>query len=523
LSLRDRRPWVNPVTGAGNATLAALYQCVQPVALAVATTDGTSGTHAMNALPVLSTAPMLPLRQALERMRSAARADMTPSLAVRRDRLSRLARMTKRHASDIIDAISADFGHRSAHETLIADLLAVDEAVKHALRHVGGWMRPQRIATDVKYRPGYNRLLSQPLGVVGVVAPWNYPYQLSMLPALGALAAGNRVMIKPSELAPRTAELMVRIVREFFAENELAVFPGDAAVGKAFVELPFDHLFFTGSTAVGRLVAQAAAKNLTPVTLELGGKSPVIVDADGEFDAIAPKIAMGKLFNAGQTCIAPDYALVPRGRTAEFTAAMKAAIGKLYPTLAGNPDYTSIVNERHYARLTGLLNDAKARGARVVEINPAGETLDPAGRKLAPTLVLDIDPDMAIMREEIFGPLLPVVPYDSLDDAIGYVNAHDHPLALYWLGGNRARRDRVLRDTIAGGVTVNGCLTHFAQEAQPFGGVGASGTGSYHGVYGFRNFSKEKAVYYQPRLGIVPLLTPPYGKLLDGLLRWFGH
>jgi len=384
-------------------------------------------------------------------------------------------------------------------------------------------MRPRRVPTDIKYRPGFNRLISQPLGVVGVVAPWNYPYQLSMLPALGALAAGNRVMIKPSELAPRTAELMVRIVREFFAENELAVFPGDAAVGKAFVELPFDHLFFTGSTAVGRLVAQAAAKNLTPVTLELGGKSPVIVDADGEFDAIAPKIAMGKLFNAGQTCIAPDYALVPRARTAEFTAAMKAAIGKLYPTLAGNPDYTSIVNERHYARLTGLLNDAKARGARVVEINPAGETLDPAGRKLAPTLVLDIDPDMAIMREEIFGPLLPVVPYDSLDDAIGYVNAHDHPLALYWLGGNRARRDRVLRDTIAGGVTVNGCLTHFAQEAQPFGGVGASGTGSYHGVYGFRNFSKEKAVYYQPRLGIVPLLTPPYGKLLDGLLRWFGH
>jgi len=282
-------------------------------------------------------------------------------------------------------------------------------------------------------------------------------------------------------------------------------------------------LFFTGSTAVGRLVAQAAAKNLTPVTLELGGKSPVIVDADGEFDTIAPKIAIGKLFNAGQTCIAPDYALVPRARTAEFAEAMKAAIGKLYPTLAGNPDYTSIVNERHYARLTGLLNDAKARGARVVEINPAGETLDPARRKLPPTLVLDIDADMAIMREEIFGPLLPVVPYDSLDDAIGYVNAHDHPLALYWLGGNRARRDRVLRDTIAGGVTANGCLTHFAQEAQPFGGVGASGTGSYHGVYGFRNFSKEKAVYYQPRLGIVPLLTPPYGKLLDGLLRWFGH
>ncbi len=477
----------------------------------------------MSALPVLTTDPIVPLRQALERMRSAARADMAPSLATRRDRVARVARMTKRHATDIIEAISADFGHRSPHETLIADLLAVDEAARHALRHVARWMRPQRIATDIKYRPGYNRLLSQPLGVVGVVAPWNYPYQLSMLPALGALAAGNRVLIKPSELAPKTAALMTAIVRESFAEDELAVSVGDAAVGKAFVELPFDHLFFTGSTAVGRLVAQAAAKNLTPVTLELGGKSPVVVDADGSFESIAPQIAIGKLFNAGQTCIAPDYALVPRARTAEFAEAMTGAIGKLYPTLADNADYTSIVNERHYARLAGLIADAKSRGARVVEVNPAGETLDPARRKVAPALVLDVNADMAIMREEIFGPLLPVVPYDTLDDAIGYVNAHDRPLALYWLGANRTRRDRVLRDTIAGGVTVNGCLTHFAQEAQPFGGVGASGTGSYHGVHGFRTFSKEKAVFYQGRLGIVPLLMPPYGKLLDGLLAWFKH
>ena len=475
----------------------------------------------MNALPVLSTAPMLPLRQALERMRSAARADMTPSLAVRRDRLSRLARMTKRHASDIIDAISADFGHRSAHETLIADLLAVDEAVKHALRHVGGWMRPQRIATDVKYRPGYNRLLSQPLGVVGVVAPWNYPYQLSMLPALGALAAGNRVMIKPSELAPRTAALMTRIVRESFADDELIVFPGDAAVGKAFTELPFDHLFFTGSTAVGRVVAQAAAKNLTPVTLELGGKSPVIVDLKGSFESIAPKIAVGKLFNAGQTCIAPDYALVPRERVDDFAIAMWHAMGILYPTLAANPDYSSIVNERHYGRLEDLLADAKARGARFLDVNPAGEMFDATQRKLAPAIVLDVNDGMRIMREEIFGPLLPVVPYDKLDDALDYINARDRPLALYLFSDTRRGRERALSNTIAGGVTVNGCLTHFAQEAQPFGGVGASGSGSYHGVHGFRTFSKQKAVYYEPRIGILPLLMPPYGKVLDKVYQWF--
>jgi coniferyl-aldehyde dehydrogenase len=480
-----------------------------------------SGIDAMSAVTTKPKDAITPLRQGFERMRSAFQDDMAPALATRRDRLSRVARMTRHHARDIIDAISADFGHRSPHETLIADLLAVDESIKHARQHLSRWMRPQRIATGLKYRPGYNRLIAQPLGVVGVVAPWNYPYQLSMLPAVAALAAGNRVMIKPSELAPRTALLMARIVRESFGEDELAVFPGDAETGKAFVELPFDHLFFTGSTAVGRLVAQVAAKNLTPVTLELGGKSPVIVDADGAFESIAPKIAIGKLFNAGQTCIAPDYALVPRARADEFAAAMTRAIGKLYPTLAGNRDYTSIVNERHYARLLGLLSDAKSRGARIVEVNPAAETLDPSARKLAPALILDAGDEMAVMRNEIFGPLLPVVAYDSLDDAIGYVNRHDRPLALYWFGDNAGRRDHVLRNTIAGGVTVNGCLTHFAQEAQPFGGVGASGSGSYHGVYGFRAFSKEKPVYYQGRLGIMPLLLPPYGALLDGVLAWF--
>jgi coniferyl-aldehyde dehydrogenase len=477
----------------------------------------------MNAVPTTPSDPLPPLRQAFGRMRSAFHADMAPTLATRRDRLARVARMTRRHARDIIDAVCADFGHRSPHETLIADLLAVDEAIKHARGHLAHWMRPQRIATALMYRPGYNRLIAQPLGVVGVVAPWNYPYQLSMLPAAAALAAGNRVMIKPSEAAPRTAELMASIVRESFAEDELAVFPGDAETGKAFVELPFDHLFFTGSTAVGRIVAQAAAKNLTPVTLELGGKSPVIVDADSAFESIAPTIAIGKLFNAGQTCIAPDYALVPRARADEFVAAMARAIGKLYPSLAANPDYTSIDNDRHYARLVALLADARARGARVVEVNAAGETLDPSARKLAPALILGAGDDAAVMREEIFGPLLPVVAYDSLDDAIGYVNRRDRPLALYWFGSNAARRDRVLRGTIAGGVTVNGCLTHFAQEAQPFGGVGASGIGSYHGEFGFRTFSKEKPVYYQGRLGIMPLLLPPYGRLLDGVLAWFAQ
>jgi coniferyl-aldehyde dehydrogenase len=299
------------------------------------------------------------------------------------------------------------------------------------------------------------------------------------------------------------------------------VFPGDAAAGKAFVELPFNHLFFTGSTAVGRLVAQAAAKNLTPVTLELGGKSPLIVDADSDFARIMPMVAVGKLFNAGQTCIAPDYALVPRARVDEFADGFARAVAKLYPTLAENRDYTSIVNERHYARLAGLIDDARSSGAKVVEINPAGEVLDPARRKIAPTLVLHADNEAAIMREEIFGPLFPVVAYDEVDDAIRYVNGRARPLALYWFGDHTARRDRVLHETIAGGVTINGCLTHFAQEDQPFGGVGESGTGSYHGESGFRTFSKEKPVHFQGRLGLMPLLFPPYGRRMNAVLGWF--
>ena len=355
-------------------------------------------SHAMSTVTALPTDPVLPLRQALERMRSAFRTDMAPSLATRRDRLSRLARMTKRHATDIMDTISADFGHRSPHETLIADLLAVDEAIKHAQRHLARLDAPAA-DRDAKSSTGpattdcsRSRWASSAWWRRGTIRT-----SCRCCPALAALAAGNRVMIKPSELTPRTAELMARIVRESFADDELAVFPGDAAIGKAFVELPFDHLFFTGSTAVGRLVAQAAAKNLTPVTLELGGKSPVIVDADGSFESIAPKIAIGKLFNAGQTCIAPDYALVPRARDRRIRDGDDGTRwAELYPTLAGNADYTSIVSERHYARLAGLIADAKSRGARLDRGEPGrGERSIPLTRKLAPALVLDVDADMA--------------------------------------------------------------------------------------------------------------------------------
>lgn len=454
----------------------------------------------------------------LERQRSAFAEEMNPGVAVRKDRLARLAAMGEKHADEIVAAISADFGHRSAHETQMAELVLVGATIRHAERHLKRWMKPRRMPTALHYRPASNRLLRQPLGVVGIVAPWNYPYQLALAPAVAAIAAGNRVMIKPSELTPRFAELLRQIVAESFAEDEMAVVTGDAQTGKAFTELPFDHLFFTGSTAVGRMVAQAAAKNLTPVTLELGGKSPAILDPSSDLAVAVPRLAFGKLLNAGQTCIAPDYAFVPNDRIDAFVEQMHRAVAKMYPRLAANPDYTSIVSDRHFARLQGLLEDARARGARIVPVNPAGEAFDPAGRKQPPVLVLGATPEMKLMQEEIFGPILPVLGYERIEEAIAYINRHDRPLALYWFGSDGANRDKVLNQTISGGVTLNDCIWHIAQEDQPFGGVGASGSGSYHGEWGFRTFSKEKPVFIQPRLNGMFLMYPPFGKTFERML-----
>ncbi|HUX25229.1 MAG TPA: coniferyl aldehyde dehydrogenase [Burkholderiales bacterium] len=466
----------------------------------------------------MENSPIERLYAILERQRSAFAEEMNPTLAARTDRLARLAAMGEKHAAEIVDAISADFGHRSAHETQMAELVLVGATVRHAQRHLKRWVKPQRMPTAMHYRPGSNRLLRQPLGVVGIISPWNYPYQLALAPAVAAIAAGNRVMIKPSELTPRFSDLLARIVAESFDEGEMAVVIGDAQTGKAFTELPFDHLFFTGSTAVGRMVALAAAKNLTPVTLELGGKSPAILDPSSDLATVAPRLAFGKLLNAGQTCIAPDYAFVPEDRIDAFVEHMQRAVAKMYPSLAANPDYTSIVNERHFARLQGLLEDARAKGARIVTINPAGETLAPAGRKQPPVLVLGATPEMKLMQEEIFGPILPVLGYERIEEAIAYINRHDRPLALYWFGADNANRDQVLSQTISGGVTLNDCIWHIAQEDQPFGGVGASGYGSYHGEWGFRTFSKEKPVFVQPRLNGMFLMYPPFGKTFERML-----
>lgn len=455
------------------------------------------------------------LNLALELQRAAYRAEPMPSLATRRDRLARVLAMTRKYADELADTISRDFSHRSRHETLLADVATVEMAAKHASSHLGRWMRQRRMPTALHYLPASNRLIPQPLGVVGVIAPWNYPYQLAMSPAIAALAAGNRVMIKPSELTPETSALMARMVGEFFAPEEMQVITGDATVGRAFSALPFDHLFFTGSTAVGKLVAQAAAQHLTPVTLELGGKSPALVDASADIAQVAERLAFGKLLNAGQTCIAPDYILAPRALVQPLADALIAAVRRLYPSIAGNADYSAIATPRHLARLQGLLDDARAKGARLLPTHESsGE-----GRKLVPHLLLDVNEGMTVMQEEIFGPLLPILPYDSEQQALDYIKDHDRPLALYWFGADSAARERVLAQTHAGGVTLNDCIWHIGQEDQPFGGVGASGQGAYHGIWGFNTFSKMKPVFNQPRFFAgTKLFYPPYGATFERLL-----
>ena len=463
--------------------------------------------------------PSANLLAGFERQRAAHGAGPATTLAERRDRLDRLARLLRENTDAICAAVDRDFGGRSPAETRLLEIFPALEAIAHARRHLRSWMRTRRARTGFWFLPGRSRVMPQPLGVVGIVVPWNYPVYLAVGPLVSALAAGNRAMVKMSESAPATGELFARLVGRQFDEAELSIVNGDADVARAFVALPFDHLLFTGSTAVGRHVMRAASDNLTPVTLELGGKSPAIVGRSMAVEEAAQAIVFGKCLNGGQTCIAPDYALVPRERVDAFVAAASAAVARLYPRLADNPDYTSIIDARHHARLWGYVEEARARGARVIPINPANEDLS-ATRKIAPTLVIDAPDDTHLMREEIFGPLLPVVPYDKLDSAIAYVNARPRPLALYVFDHDRASIDRVLQQTVSGGVTVNETILHIAQDDLPFGGVGASGMGAYHGRAGFETFSRMKPVFYQLRVNGLALLKPPYGRRFAWIAKW---
>jgi coniferyl-aldehyde dehydrogenase len=446
-------------------------------------------------------------------------ASVPPPLEQRRHDLKRLGEAIRRDADTLAAAISADFGHRSRHETEIAEVFPALSAIRETMRHLPRWMRPRAVPAGLEFMPGKARILCQPLGVVGIISPWNYPFQLAVVPLVAALAAGNRVMVKPSELTPRTSDFMAALFSELFPATQVATVTGGAEIGQAFSQLPFDHLFFTGSTSVGRQVMRAASDNLTPVTLELGGKSPAIISDDADLANAAGGIIHGKLLNAGQTCIAPDYVLLPQSRLEDFVALIERTIRKFYPALGANPDYSAIIDGRHYQRLTQYVAEAKTAGARVIEINSAAEALPASARKLAPTLVIDPDDNLAVMREEIFGPVLPIKSYRRIDEAIDYVNRHPRPLALYYFGADAATRDRVLARTVSGGVTVNGTLIHFAVENLPFGGVGASGMGAYHGETGFLTFSHRKSVFFQGRISAAPLLRPPFGRIADLAIR----
>ena len=472
----------------------------------------------MNAVPPASPRPPAPpgvdLAARFARLRDASRADPVPTFPERRDRLERLAALLAEGRAAVEAAISADFGHRAVQETRLAEAFVVEADIAHALRRLKRWMRPKRVSTGLAFLPGRNRLLPRPLGVVGIVAPWNYPLQLTLAPLVGAFAAGNRAMVKPSELAPRFSALLADLVARRYGPDELAVVEGGPDVAAAFVALPFDHLLFTGSTRVGRLVAEAAAKSLTPVTLELGGKSPAILDASADVAVAADRIAYGKLLNAGQTCIAPDHVLLAPDQEEAFVAAWRTAVRRRFGHTPDDPAYTAIVSPAHRRRQQELVDDALAQGARVV-----WSVADPgrwdASPKFPPCLLLDTTPAMRARREEIFGPVLPVVTVADADAAIAHVLADERPLALYWFGRDRAALERVTTATLAGGVTVDECLLHIAQVDQPFGGVGASGIGAYHGEWGFRTFSKLMPIYERPAISGLDLVRPPYGRTFD--------
>ncbi len=466
--------------------------------------------------PIIAVSDIAALDRTLQIQQAAHLAAPYPSRDLRADRLSRLEQALRRHDLDIREAISSDFGHRAHEETLLYEQFLSIEGIRHARRHLRGWMRPESRSVAWWSLPGRAEVLYQPVGVVGIVVPWNYPLFLAVGPLIGALAAGNRALIKMSEFTPRFGELFARLIAESFTAEEVAVVNGGVEVAQHFTGLPFDHLLFTGSTRVGKEVMRAAAENLTPVTLELGGKSPVIVTDEFDLGEAARRIMVGKLGNAGQTCVAPDYALVPASSVDAFISACREATSTFYPDLADNRQYTSIVNDRQFSRLQSYLDDARARGATIHALH--AEPSAPERRRFSPVALTGVTDSMRVMQDEIFGPILPVIPYDGLDGAISHINARPRPLALYYFGDSKGR-DRVLRETTSGGVTVNNTLFHVAQDNLPFGGIGPSGMGDYHGFAGFRCFSKAKPVYYDGRLSGSLLLRPPYGRAFQALLK----
>ncbi len=454
----------------------------------------------------------------LERQREAYLLEGVVSAATRRDRLERAIGLLNTHESRLVEAMNEDFGHRSEHQSLLTDIGGSIGPLRTAQKNLGKWMKPEKRKVGpfpLNLLGAKSRVEYQPLGVVGLISPWNFPVNLTFTPLAGILAAGNRCMIKPSEYTPATSEAMAEIFPTVFDELEIAVVIGGAQTGQDFSGLAFDHLLFTGATSIARHVMRAAAENLVPVTLELGGKSPVVVGRSADMQKTTDAIMTGKMMNAGQICLAPDYVFVPEENLDEFVESTRRSVARLYPTLLDNPDYTSVINERHFDRINGYIEEAREKGATVVELNPANEDFHQQPHyKIPPTLIVDPDDTLKVMQDEIFGPVLPVKRYRDIDDTVQYINRRPRPLGLYYFGTDDAEQQRVLSHTTSGGVTVNDVVMHVAQEDLPFGGVGPSGMGSYHGLDGFRTFSHAKAIFQQSKLNVAELagIRPPYSE-----------
>lgn len=457
------------------------------------------------------------MQVALDRQRKAFLTEGVVGAETRIDRIDRAINILEKHGSRFGDAMAADFGHRSRDLSKQTDIDGSIEPLKYAKKHLRNWMTPEKrkVMFPLGLLGARARLEFQPLGVVGCISPWNFPVQLTFGPLAGIFAAGNRAMIKPSEFTVETSELMKNVFAEEFDEEEVAMFTGGPEVGSAFSRLPFDHLIFTGAMSVAKHVMKAAAENLVPVTLELGGKSPVIIGRSADLKLAANNIMAGKTMNAGQICLSPDYVYLPEESRDEFVEHARACIARMFPTIKDNPDYTSIVNAHHFERLQGYLEDASAKGAKLVELNPAAEDFSQQEhRRIPPTLALDPSEDMQLMQDEIFGPILPVMQYNDLSEALDHVNSKDRPLGLYYFGADKAEETRVLTETTSGGVTVNDVIMHVGQEDLPFGGVGPSGMGSYHGHDGFKNFSHSKSIFTTSKVisKLAATMRPPYKK-----------
>ena len=459
------------------------------------------------------------LAAAHERQRNAYLAHPVPSIAERKADLCTLQRFIRENKQALCDAISADYGHRSHHETLLAEIFPAIDGVDHAIKHLNGWMKPQHRTVDWRnFFGAHNRVIPQPLGVVGVIVPWNFPVNLSLVPLTYIFAAGNRAMVKMSENSRHLARLLIERMPAYFPPEKLQFFDETGGVGIEFSKLPFDHLLFTGSGATGRAVMAAAAQNLCPVTLELGGKAPAIVCDDFPLRKAAERILFVKYLNAGQICTTVDHAWLPEDSIDEFVRLAREIVPTRYPRL-DSPDYTSIIDQRSFDRLLHALDDARERGAQVIPLL-SGPAFDAATRKIAPHIVLNAPDDSVLMQREIFGPILPLRGYDSLDDLIARINAGPRPLAIYPFSYEAATVQTLLDRVMSGGVSVNDALFHVGQHDLPFGGVGDSGMGHYHGVEGFTTFSKLRPVFYQARFSSMKFLMPPYGKFADRMLNF---